>query len=511
MNITAPDSGEIRILGAPMSREHPEPDRLPARGARPLPEDEGHRPPLLPRRDQGVARETAKKRIGDWLDKMELRPWLNKKVDELSKGMQQKVQFIATIVHDPEILILDELFSGLDPINTAPHQGVPDRVPRPGQDDRLLDARPRAGREALRRDLPDRPLEEDPRGEPEGAEAAVRRRPAAPLASTPRRRRSARSRASSRSQPFNGGYVVALAAGDGPARLPAARLRALRRRRVLREGAGARGDLPARRQDAGTRRNADHRVKRDAMSWKKIFAVIRREYIERVRTKAFWIGTLLVPILFLGFIAIQIASFKKTGGERTLAVVDLTGHLFAPLQKELDERGGRAPQEGRPNAARASTGSSSSGPVAGSLEATKETLRNEVLEKKLDGYLVLDPALIEKSQAEYYSIDRLGIRRDGAARAGPQPRPAQGEDRAARASRRTSRRAREARRPEDLQGHARRARPRRRAPGSSPRSSSSSSCTRRSSCTASRSCAASSRRRPTASSRSSSRRCGRPS
>ena len=66
-----------------------------------------------------VARDDARQRIDDWLDKMELKPWLNKKVDELSKGMQQKIQFIATIVHDPEILILDEPFSGLDPINVA--------------------------------------------------------------------------------------------------------------------------------------------------------------------------------------------------------------------------------------------------------------------------------------------------------------------------------------------------------------------------------------------------------
>jgi ABC-2 type transport system ATP-binding protein len=66
-----------------------------------------------------VSKEKAKERIAEWTDKMELRPWLNKKVDELSKGMQQKVQFIATIVHDPEILILDEVFAGLDPINTA--------------------------------------------------------------------------------------------------------------------------------------------------------------------------------------------------------------------------------------------------------------------------------------------------------------------------------------------------------------------------------------------------------
>src|ERR1700720_842016 len=119
MNITAPDSGEIAVLGHPMDRQTQ--NRIGY-----LPEERG-----LYRRMKvidhlyflaaikEVDRPTARKRIDNWLDKMELRPWLNKKVDELSKGMQQKVQFIATIVHDPEILILDEVFSGLDPINTA--------------------------------------------------------------------------------------------------------------------------------------------------------------------------------------------------------------------------------------------------------------------------------------------------------------------------------------------------------------------------------------------------------
>ena len=119
MNITAPDSGEIRILGRQMTREMQ--NRIGY-----LPEERG-----LYRKMKvidhlyflaaikGVNRETARARIDSWLEKMELRPWLRKKVDELSKGMQQKVQFIATIVHDPEILILDEPFSGLDPINTA--------------------------------------------------------------------------------------------------------------------------------------------------------------------------------------------------------------------------------------------------------------------------------------------------------------------------------------------------------------------------------------------------------
>jgi ABC-2 type transport system ATP-binding protein len=119
MDITAPDAGEIKILGRRM-------DRAMQNRIGYLPEERG-----LYRRMKvidhlyflaaikEVDRETARKRIDGWLDKMELRPWLNKKVEALSKGMQQKVQFIATIIHDPDVLILDEPFSGLDPINTA--------------------------------------------------------------------------------------------------------------------------------------------------------------------------------------------------------------------------------------------------------------------------------------------------------------------------------------------------------------------------------------------------------
>jgi ABC-2 type transport system ATP-binding protein len=119
MNITAPDSGDIQILGHPMDRETQ--NRIGY-----LPEERGlyrkmkvidHLYFLAAIKE--VGRDEARRRIEDWLDKMELRPWLNKKVDELSKGMQQKIQFIATIVHDPDILILDEPFSGLDPINVA--------------------------------------------------------------------------------------------------------------------------------------------------------------------------------------------------------------------------------------------------------------------------------------------------------------------------------------------------------------------------------------------------------
>ncbi|MFI5182223.1 MAG: ABC transporter ATP-binding protein [Thermoanaerobaculia bacterium] len=117
MNITKPDDGSITVLGQPMS------EALQARIGY-LPEERG-----LYRKmkvvDQllffaaikGVDGETALKRLSPWIDSMDLRPWLQKKTEELSKGMQQKVQFLGTIVHDPEILIMDEPFAGLDPIN----------------------------------------------------------------------------------------------------------------------------------------------------------------------------------------------------------------------------------------------------------------------------------------------------------------------------------------------------------------------------------------------------------
>jgi ABC-2 type transport system ATP-binding protein len=67
---------------------------------------------------KGMPNKEAKKKLHAWMDKFEILSWWDKKVEELSKGMQQKIQFIATVVHDPKLLILDEPFSGLDPINS---------------------------------------------------------------------------------------------------------------------------------------------------------------------------------------------------------------------------------------------------------------------------------------------------------------------------------------------------------------------------------------------------------
>ncbi len=66
---------------------------------------------------KNLSSKQAKERINHWFEKFGIEDWWNKKVEELSKGMQQKIQFISTVLHDPKLIILDEPFSGLDPIN----------------------------------------------------------------------------------------------------------------------------------------------------------------------------------------------------------------------------------------------------------------------------------------------------------------------------------------------------------------------------------------------------------
>ena len=137
------------------------------------------------------------------------------------------------------------------------------------------------------------------------------------------------------------------------------------------------------------------------MNWKKTFAVVRREYVERVRTKAFWIATLLIPILFLGYVAIQVALSRKTSGERELVVVDLTGKLYKPLAAELADT--EAKQKKEASGSKGPHWNLVERPLTGDLESTKEALRKEVLAKKISGYLILEPAKLEKESIEYYS------------------------------------------------------------------------------------------------------------
>jgi ABC-2 type transport system ATP-binding protein len=116
--ITAPDKGEIIFKGEPLNSNH-----ISHIGY--LPEERGLYKKMLIGEQmlylaqlKGLRKSEAIKKINYWFEKMEMQTWWDKKVEDLSKGMQQKVQFVATVVHEPELLILDEPFSGFDPVNT---------------------------------------------------------------------------------------------------------------------------------------------------------------------------------------------------------------------------------------------------------------------------------------------------------------------------------------------------------------------------------------------------------
>ena len=115
--ITGPDSGEIFLKGEKLQPAHVEKIGY-------LPEERGlykkmsvHDQVLYLARLKGLSRDEALKRMRFWFSRFEMEGWRKKKIEELSKGMQQKVQFIVTVIHEPELLILDEPFSGFDPIN----------------------------------------------------------------------------------------------------------------------------------------------------------------------------------------------------------------------------------------------------------------------------------------------------------------------------------------------------------------------------------------------------------
>jgi len=116
--ITGPDSGRVLLNGKEITRED-----ISKIGY--LPEERGlykkmkvGEQALYFARLKGMSKSEAKQKLKFWFDKFEISSWTNKKVEELSKGMAQKIQFITTVLHEPKLLILDEPFSGFDPINT---------------------------------------------------------------------------------------------------------------------------------------------------------------------------------------------------------------------------------------------------------------------------------------------------------------------------------------------------------------------------------------------------------
>ena len=119
LDLLRPDSGQITWYGAPIST-------IPRRDFGYLPEERGLYPRmevqeqlLFLARLSGMAVEDARSALDEWLERFQITAYRHKKVEELSKGNQQKVQFLAAILHNPALLIMDEPFSGLDPLNAA--------------------------------------------------------------------------------------------------------------------------------------------------------------------------------------------------------------------------------------------------------------------------------------------------------------------------------------------------------------------------------------------------------
>jgi ABC-2 type transport system ATP-binding protein len=115
--ITMPDEGSIQFDGKPL-----QPNDVHFIGY--LPEERGlykrmkiGEQALYLAQLKGLSKNDARQRLKYWFDKFDIGPWWNKKVEELSKGMAQKLQFIITVLHEPKLLIFDEPFSGFDPIN----------------------------------------------------------------------------------------------------------------------------------------------------------------------------------------------------------------------------------------------------------------------------------------------------------------------------------------------------------------------------------------------------------
>ena len=127
-----------------------------------------------------------------------------------------------------------------------------------------------------------------------------------------------------------------------------------------------------------------------ALNVRKVRAIIKREYVEHIRRKAFWIFTVLLPLMWIAFFAVSIFTQTRASGVRRIAVIDPTGRYFAPLRAEIVQ-GGDAVRFDLTNAPVPPEG----------IDALRADLKKRIEAKQLDGYLLLDPASIEAGKVVY--------------------------------------------------------------------------------------------------------------
>jgi ABC-2 type transport system ATP-binding protein len=154
IGITVPDSGRIQMFGKPFERKS-----LQRVGY--LPEERGLYKKMKVLEQliflgqlHGLGATAARQTAMAWSEKLEISGWLQKKVEELSKGMQQKIQFIATLLHDPDLIVMDEPFGGLDPVNASLLKDVLLEMKQKGKTILFLHPPYGPGGKALRRYLP---------------------------------------------------------------------------------------------------------------------------------------------------------------------------------------------------------------------------------------------------------------------------------------------------------------------------------------------------------------------
>ena len=284
---------------------------------------------------KGMRAADAKSKADKWLQRLGLGDWALKKVEDLSKGMQQKVQFAGTLIHDPELVILDEPFSGLDPVNLQVMKDVVVEIARSGrtvlfsthimeQAERMCD---RIVIIARGEKVVDGTVNEVKAGFGErhialtfakrqgDGRAHTRRSRAGREGGRLRRQRGGRHGDRSRS--------AATAQRTGERR---SRLDAVRSRRAV-----AAVDL----HRQGRRRNT--RSGECGGRVRKILVVVRRELNARIRTKAFIISTLLLPFFFIAVSVLP--ALLSSGGNRTsrVAIVDGSAtNLGAAIETTLD-------------------------------------------------------------------------------------------------------------------------------------------------------------------------------